>query len=539
MLCLLPQSAFADAGDAAFVAAISDARLREEADDPAGAVAALARALALSPDDDALADSLFRQSVIAGDFARASVLAAKLWGKGERRIDVRLVYISGAIRKGDWRAARSAVGDADDKTGDGAGWLAPPVVAWTNLALRYPDAAAALNGKEAIRRRTLHADHHALLLMLAAKDSEAAVLASQSVAVDDMAEQMLAHRIAGGLAAQGKSAATDTLRARIKASGDHVAGTPLFLSRLAAPRNAAQGLALWMGDNATSQGSAGNRDMALLLARNANWLSPDDIALKLTLADALDFAGYTSLALDALGPDARDDEIVAMRRAELLGKLEIAAGARQAAARATADPAAPEFLLLRQATLLRQLEERDGETAVLLRLLDNIQAGKGNPGLRVPIMLSLADNRIAAGDWPGGRALLERALAIDPDNATLLNFAGYSALERRENVKLARAQIAAAWQQAPENPAYTDSLGWAHFVGGDYGKAVDLLTKAARGDADNPVIHEHLGDALWQAGRRFEARYSWQAAQQLGDADMTERLGAKLASGLTAETTAP
>jgi hypothetical protein len=60
-----------------------------------------------------------------------------------------------------------------------------------------------------------------------------------------------------------------------------------------------------------------------------------------------------------------------------------------------------------------------------------------------------------------------------------------------------------------------------------------------RGEPGNPVIVEHLGDAYWQAGRKFQARYNWRAAALLAEAEMTTRLEAKLRDGLTPATTAP
>ncbi len=66
-----------------------------------------------------------------------------------------------------------------------------------------------------------------------------------------------------------------------------------------------------------------------------------------------------------------------------------------------------------------------------------------------------------------------------------------------------------------------------------------LLEKAQRGEPDNAVIVEHLGDAYWQVGRKFQARYTWRAAALLAEAEMATRLEAKLRDGLTPATTAP
>jgi Flp pilus assembly protein TadD len=130
-------------------------------------------------------------------------------------------------------------------------------------------------------------------------------------------------------------------------------------------------------------------------------------------------------------------------------------------------------------------------------------------------------------------------VALRPDDPEILNFAGYSALERRQNVKQAVTRLEAAWEREPQSAAITDSLGWAYVLTGRVAEAVPLLEKAERGDPGNAVIVEHLGDAYWQAGRRFEARNNWRAAALLADDAMAARLAAKLADGLTPATMAP
>ena len=66
-----------------------------------------------------------------------------------------------------------------------------------------------------------------------------------------------------------------------------------------------------------------------------------------------------------------------------------------------------------------------------------------------------------------------------------------------------------------------------------------LLEKAQLGEPGNAVIVEHLGDAYWKAGQKFQARYNWRAAALLAEAEMATRLAAKLRDGLTPATTAP
>lgn len=59
--------------------------------------------------------------------------------------------------------------------------------------------------------------------------------------------------------------------------------------------------------------------------------------------------------------------------------------------------------------------------------------------------------------------------------------------------------------------------------------------RAAKAEPANVEINQHLGDALWQVGRRFEAHYAWAAASVYADAEDAARIESKIATGLTSE----
>src|SRR3546814_10950201 len=88
----------------------------------------------------------------------------------------------------------------------------------------------------------------------------------------------------------------------------------------------------------------------------------------------------------------------------------------------------------------------------------------------------------------------------------VLNFAGYSAIERRRNVDASLKMIEAAWAKEPQNPSITDSLGWAYVLTGRIDEAVPLLEQAQRGEPDNAVILAHIADSSCQTRRRFSTR---------------------------------
>ena len=65
------------------------------------------------------------------------------------------------------------------------------------------------------------------------------------------------------------------------------------------------------------------------------------------------------------------------------------------------------------------------------------------------------------------------------------------------------------------------------------------LRRAAEKDPAQAEIHEHLGDALYKSGRRFEARFAWSAALLTAEANIAARVTAKLANGMSEANAAP
>jgi tetratricopeptide (TPR) repeat protein len=156
-----------------------------------------------------------------------------------------------------------------------------------------------------------------------------------------------------------------------------------------------------------------------------------------------------------------------------------------------------------------------------------------------PLLLLQASALESADRWPEAKATLGAAIGMAPNEPLVLNFLGYAKLEHGEDVKAAEALIRRASELAPNDPSITDSLGWALYKLGKVDEAIDMLQKAAIGDPAQAEIQEHLGDALYASGRRFEARFAWSAALATADDEETPRIKSKIASGLTKATAAP
>ncbi len=128
-------------------------------------------------------------------------------------------------------------------------------------------------------------------------------------------------------------------------------------------------------------------------------------------------------------------------------------------------------------------------------------------------------------------ALSRLGLRISPKSASINNDLGYRYAERGERLDEARAMTLLAYKQTPTNHSFIDSHAWVLYKLGvledaqQQRGAIDLLREAYRfasaagATTSAPVIGDHLGDALWAAGRGEEALDAWARALPL-----TERL---------------
>lgn len=151
----------------------------------------------------------------------------------------------------------------------------------------------------------------------------------------------------------------------------------------------------------------------------------------------------------------------------------------------------------------------------------------------------------AKGDWPAAEMALKTALELQPDQPSLLNYLGYSYVDRGQRLEEGKAMIEKALAQRPRDGFFTDSLGWALFKLGKTEQAVEILEKALELEPGDPSINDHLGDAYWAVGRRDEARFQWSRAAHQADKDegLRRSAQAKLKNGgmttVRAENTGP
>lgn len=142
--------------------------------------------------------------------------------------------------------------------------------------------------------------------------------------------------------------------------------------------------------------------------------------------------------------------------------------------------------------------------------------------------------------WPRAEADFRRALELNPDQPDVLNYLGYSWLDRGENLPEARRLIELAYSKAPDNGFIVDSMGWAMYMDGDYKGAVAMMEKAVELQPADPTLNDHLGDVYWKVGRRSEARFQWQRALTLKPDDkQRDAIQAKIEQGMASNEKLP
>ena len=138
-----------------------------------------------------------------------------------------------------------------------------------------------------------------------------------------------------------------------------------------------------------------------------------------------------------------------------------------------------------------------------------------------------------AKQWDRAVSDFKRALQLNPEEASVLNYLGYSWLDRGENVAEARRMIELAVSKRPQDGYIIDSLGWAMYLMGEYEEAVVQLERAVSLNPSDATINEHLGDAYWKVGRENEARFQWRRALTMEpEPDQASGIREKMERGL-------
>jgi len=140
--------------------------------------------------------------------------------------------------------------------------------------------------------------------------------------------------------------------------------------------------------------------------------------------------------------------------------------------------------------------------------------------------------------WDKAEVDMKKALELKPEQPHVLNYLGYSWIDRGLHLDEAMKMIKRAVDQRPDDGYIVDSLGWAYYRIGNYQDAVKNLERAIDLKPEDPTVNDHLGDAYWRVGRTLEARFQWAHARDLKpDPEELPKIEAKIENGLPPDET--
>ena len=273
----------------------------------------------------------------------------------------------------------------------------------------------------------------------------------------------------------------------------------------------------------------------LLYARLAAWIRPDLVDAHLLVGQRLASVGQHDLALAAFRAVNEDDPASYAARLGEAGALQDAG--RSDEALALLDSIAARYPDLQaphvtKGDILRSAEKWAPARAAYDAAIARFGAERDEQW-SIYFARGICSERL--GDWQKAEADFTHALELSPQRAEVLNYLGYSLVERRERLDTALAMIRTAVDLRPESGFIIDSLGWALYRLGRHEEALPHMVRAATLESSDPIVTDHLGDVLWAVGRRMEARFEWRRALKLSpEPELAERIRRKLEAGLDA-----
>jgi tetratricopeptide (TPR) repeat protein len=279
-------------------------------------------------------------------------------------------------------------------------------------------------------------------------------------------------------------------------------------------------------------------DYVLVYVRSATYLRPDHVDSLLLTAQLLDALGQYDLAVDTykkIPSSSPDYHAAEMGRAEALRRAAKPDAAIEVLERLAADQPTLAPIYSALGDLLRQQEQY----ADAVEAYDNaLTYSDEGAAARWFLFYARGISHERLKQWDKAEADFRSALEINPDQPQVLNYLGYSLVERKEKLDEALDMIERAARARPDSGYIVDSLGWVLYRLGRYDEAVGHMETAVELMPVDPVVNDHLGDVYWAVGRYREAEFQWKRALSFIDPEDTnseadpERIRRKLEVGL-------
>jgi tetratricopeptide (TPR) repeat protein len=112
----------------------------------------------------------------------------------------------------------------------------------------------------------------------------------------------------------------------------------------------------------------------------------------------------------------------------------------------------------------------------------------------------------------------EKALEINPENATVLNNYSYHLAVRKERLDEAEKMSKKANSLEVDNASFQDTYGWIMYKMGRYKEARVWIEKSIQNMTEpSATVLEHYGDVMYRLGNKQEALNYWEKAREAGE----------------------
>ncbi len=480
------------------------------------------RALMFEPGKPELLENAILANIALGEIDLASVLADRLVEQG---LPSQLAHMALVSRDADSENYAAILKAIEDKRGLGP--LADGLVrAWAQLG--QGDMSAALLDFDAVKEvqgLAPFASYHKALALASIGDFESAdaILGTDGagglgltrrgvIAHTEILSQLDRNAEAVALLDRAFGSNVDPQLAEIRTALE--AGDKLPFTHVRSPRD---GMAEVFITIAGALSTEGNDELTLLYARMAEHLNPGSVDAMLLSAEVLESLRQFDLAVAAYARVPADD--VSFHAAEL-GR----AGALRA-----------QDKLSEATDVLRALTETHGQLPIvhstlgdLERQQENYAAASASYTQALDLFAEVTPRQWylyytrgisfeRQGEWDKAEADFRKALELRPDQPQVLNYLGYSLVEKKMKLDEALDMIQRAAAAQPNAGYIIDSLGWVLYRLGRYEESVPQMERAAELMPIDPIVNDHLGDVYWAVGRVREAEFMWKRALSFAD----------------------
>lgn len=278
---------------------------------------------------------------------------------------------------------------------------------------------------------------------------------------------------------------------------------------------AADGAALAMFDLAALLQSKRSYDSARIYGSMVRILDPKSAFTKMLMGDIAALHNQYPQAIAAYTSVETESPVFWLSRMRLAETYEIS-GQLALSVQMLTDMSKTPSTRTQALTALGDIYRRNGQYENAAQAYD--QALSGVPAITQehwPVIYARGIARERLQRWDLAEKDLLQALSFQPDNPMILNFIAYSWANQGVNLNKALIYAKQAAALRPDDGYILDSYGWTLFRLAKYEESIVWLEQAVAQVPQDSTLLDHLGDAYWQVGRKNEARYQWQHANDL------------------------